>query len=590
MSRRGVEVELGLHPALEEAVEHAGHDAFVQRLDASLLEYAGQLGIAQPPWAQVTGGSDRAITIRAGRTTLPYPPSFLVRLWFGIAPADLRSAPDGYLANGRFPDSWLIRCTERVAASRDIEGCAAVSELAAQLMLEVIALRPSALLTVDEAAATMTAGTHTTPLEPLQARDLLANLLDLGVALPDPEWIRRTVTEVRRTRRSPEDTFEEAFALRRADRPEIEISANLFSLVADGSDGDRVALAADRVAPEARQAVEAAYGETVQKLGLRPWLEFVRNDSFERPEMRVKLNDRTSPPIPLPGPDEVAVTARPAQLRAVGVDARPLVDAVTGREQSAVASAASEQLTASRFVPVPVISYVAAAFGRAATPNAYRMLSIAEVERDLALIEARFPVLVHAALARFTLGQITRLLRALAREQVSIRNLRRILGILLAYDASNEEDLERLFLDDRLPGPEVRVGPPWARSLDARLLSFVRARMRDRVCYDSGVRIDGSSPAQVHETDDALEQLIDGILVSQTREEAEQPLHRLRVSVWHALADDAERRPILLTATRVRLGLRRAIEAELPAIPVLARTEIVAGANLQFLGPVTPVL
>lgn len=585
-----VDVQIDVHEAIHKALEQLAPMAFLEKLEAGLLDYGRQLGITCVPRVRLGSTATRAIVVRSDGVVLPYPPSFLVRLWFGIAPPSLRDAPDGYLETHAFPDTWLIACSQSVADAQDDDGCQAIGHLVSQLVLDVIDLRPSALLTAQDVAAVLDRAEMGTLLSPGARRSILANLLDLGVTILDPARIRATVRDLRRLGRSAPDTFEELFAQRRAARPQVEITASLFSsLTEGGSYGERLLASEESVLPEVKEAVSAAYGELLQKFGLRDWLEFIRNDTFERTEMRLKLNDHTSPPIPLPDQDEVAVTARPEQLRALGVPARPLVDAITGREQAAVPATSSRQLEEAGMLPVPVVSYIAAAFGRAATPMAYRMLSIAEAERELAALESQFPVLVHTALARYTLGDVVRVLRALAREQVSVRNLRRILGIMLSFDAASEDDLDRLFLDDRLPSAHETIGPEWWPPVNARLLAFVRTRMRDRVCFDSGIQIDGGVAARVYETDAAFERVVDQLLMVTSRAAAEPILHGVRSAVWHAIGSDADSRPILVTATRVRLVLRLAIEDELPAIPVLARPELVAGANTKFAGFVTPL-
>lgn len=585
-----VDVEVELHEAIHQALKRLGSTGYVEGLERSLDDYARQLGLTCVPRVRLRSGAHRAIVVRADKAVLPYPPSFLARLWFGIAPTALRGAPDGYLDSQAFPDAWLIECSRGVVDADDDDGCQAIGQLISQLVLDVIALRPSALLTSQEATTVLDATSIGTLLSPVGRRCLLASLLDLGVTLPDPAYIRTTARDLRTLGRSAPDTLEELFAQRRAVRPQVEIEARLFSTLTGGrAKGDRLLATDESIVPEVKEAVAAAYGEILQKLGLRPWLEFIRNETFERTEMRVKVNDRTSPPIPLPGPDEVAVTARPDELRERGIEARPLIDAITGREQAAVPAASSGQLEEAGILPVPVVSYIAAAFGRAVMPVAYRLLSIVEVERELGSLESHFPVLVHAALARYTLGDIVRLLRSMAREQVSIRNLRRILGIMLSFDAAADEDLERLFMDDRLPSTPDGGGPDRCPGVDARLLAFVRTRMRDRVCFDSGIRIDAGPPARVYETDASFECLLDELAAARTRGEVEPILNRVRSAVWHAIARDADSRPVLVTATRVRLALRLAIEDELPAVPVLARPELVAGANTAFAGFITRI-
>jgi flagellar biosynthesis component FlhA len=261
---------------------------------------------------------------------------------------------------------------------------------------------------------------------------------------------------------------------------------------------------------------------------------------------------------------------------------------VTGRENAAVPAEAAAELEAHGLLAVPRVPYIAAAFARAGTPSAHRVLNIDDVEEDLAAVELRFPMLVHAALARYRLGEVTRLLRALAREQISIRDLRRILDVLLSMADTTEDDLRDMFLDDPLPPPGDTVTPVWAGWVEPRLLAFVRARLRDRVCFDSGITVSGDDAIAVHETDEAFERLIDELVASPPGPASDELLTRIRTHVWEVIDGGVERGATLLTATRTRLALRRAIEPEMPATPVLARAEIPAGVRIEQVATVTP--
>ena len=95
----------------------------------------------------------------------------------------------------------------------------------------------------------------------------------------------------------------------------------------------------------------------------------------------------------------------------------------------------------------------------------------------------------------------------------------------------------------------------------------------------------GSSP-EVHETDEDFEQLVYS-LVGMDDLAAEPLLERIREGVWRSLAGNGAQRPVILTATRCRLLLRRAIEFELPAVYVLARAEIPASVDVRAGTPVT---
>lgn len=585
-SRETVEFELELHPALAAAVEHVGAAWFKTDLEAGIERNMRRLGLSSTAAVTIAATGSRAVSLRTAGATLPYPPTFLTRLWFAITPLEPTIAAGDSPDDDGFPDGWLIAGSEALVHSGDARGCRAVAELVAQLTLEALTLRPSSMLTSHESAALLAGGEAEPVLGEPDGSRLLSGLLDLGVSLREPERIRQVVRAVRASQRSVPDTLEEVFARLRGRTVRVLVERRAYAeLTTEPVAEDRVSASDPRVKPEVREVVEVVFEHRLRELGLRLPVEFIRVANYERPEIRLVLNDRTSPSIPIPGVDEVAVTATPARLTELGIDSRRLVDAVTGREAAAVALADRGRLEDAGLLPIPQYAYAAAAFARAATPLAHRLISINEVEEDLAALEEDVPTLVHATLARYTLGDITRVLRALVREQVSIRDLRRILNVLLAFGDAAPDDVQDIFLEDRLPDPGDPETPVWVSWVEPRLLAFVRAELGDRVCYDARIAAHDATPVPVYETDESFEALIEAV-VSTRDGAAEALLRTIRAEVWRAL-QPADREPVLVTSARTRLALRRALELELPAARVLARAELPATLRTRAAGSIT---
>jgi hypothetical protein len=151
----------------------------------------------------------------------------------------------------------------------------------AQLVLEVIALRPSALLMPDAAAATLGDGDDGPLLPARDAVALLRSVLDLGVTIPPARELRARVLDLRS--RPTEDALEELFEQLRPKHVEIEVSPDAHAALTGGAAEDRIAAADDRVPEDVRTAIAVAYGYQLEELGLRLRLVFVRVARFERP-------------------------------------------------------------------------------------------------------------------------------------------------------------------------------------------------------------------------------------------------------------------------------------------------------------------
>jgi len=457
------------------------------------------------------------------------------------------------------------------------------SDLIGQLVLEVAALHPASLLTIDDARRVCPPDMRPSGLSDGHVLAVLEGVVELGVGLADLERVRQIVLGAVAVCPRIPDAIEEAFARLRARTLFVEMDPGTYASVSDlVISEDRIDGGDPRIKEAMREAIGVVYSRRLHELGLRLPVIFIRVDEFVRPEIRVRLNERTSPPIPVPAVNEVAAVATPAHLASLRIAARPLVDAITGEESSAVAASAQDDLRAAGIEPIPQYAHVAAAFARSAGSMAYRMVSIDEVEQDLAALELEHAPLVRAVLTRYSFAEITRILRALAREEVSIRDLRRILNVLLTFTDTTVPDLEAILLDDPLPEPGEEPSMPAGAWVEPRLLAFVRRELGDRVCHDGGLTVDGAV-SKVHSTEENFERQVD-LMRSSNEAAVDAVRFAVREEIWRALGADSEshgRHPLVLTAARTRLALRRTIEFELPGVCVLARGELTAVARVR---------
>jgi hypothetical protein len=585
-------VVLLLRPALQRAVECAGAERFVTRVERELRTYMERRGFVARPSLRIEVDAASAVALRVDGQTLPYPPTFLLRLWFSVTPPALwRGELDGH-AQRRYPDGWLITRSEELAAARDEEGCIAIGDLIAQLVLEIVALHPASLLTEEDAgpfrAVRAAAGGGASLLQSdADILQVLAGVVELGVGLGDRGRVSAALEGAVAVASSIADAVEALFARLRWHTLNVEMDPHTFRAMLTEDVSESSVLGTDeRIKEEMRDAVGVVYEHRLSELGLRLPVRFEPVADFDRPEIRVRLNERTSPSIPVPAGDEVAVSATPQQLLEHGIASRPLLDAITGRQRAIVDAAACEQVEAAGFAWTPQFAYVAAAFARSVATMAYRLVSIDEVEEDLAALELEQGALVHAALSRYTLAKITRLLRELVREEVSVRDLRRILNALLAFNDTTVEELDVMFLDDALPDraeeTAVRAGAD-----DARLLAYLRRELADRVCHDARLGVSGSA-VELYSTDEALEADAASLLTPLGSPERDAIAGSIRERVWQILGaqhEPQERPQVLVTAARTRLALRDAIAFELPAVQVLAYGELPSPIDVDGSGP-----
>src|SRR4051812_43231573 len=87
-------VELELHRALASVVERCGPASFRRQVRDRLRELMRELGLSGDVDVVISGRCTRAVCVRTSGIRLSYQPSWLLRLWFGIASDELRQAAD----------------------------------------------------------------------------------------------------------------------------------------------------------------------------------------------------------------------------------------------------------------------------------------------------------------------------------------------------------------------------------------------------------------------------------------------------------------------------------------------------------------
>jgi flagellar biosynthesis protein FlhA len=175
-------------------------------------------------------------------------------------------------------------------------------------------------------------------------------------------------------------------------------------------------------------------------------------------------------------------------------------------------------------------------------------------EHNAAVVEEVVPEIL-------SLGEIQRVVQALLREGVSIRDLGTIVEAI--------GDKARLTRD---PG----VLAEYARQALGRTITapYLDAERKLR-----GITLD---PALEQEVSDSITQTSDGEYLVLEPSRAQSLITALKAHVDAAVAQGV--RPVLLCSARVRRHLRRLCEQSLPQMPVCSYNEIVPGIGVETIG------
>jgi flagellar biosynthesis protein FlhA len=191
--------------------------------------------------------------------------------------------------------------------------------------------------------------------------------------------------------------------------------------------------------------------------------------------------------------------------------------------------------------------------------NAHNLITRAETERLIAPLRERQASLVEELVPKLlTLSDIQRILQALVKERVSIRNMDTILEVLADVAAKN-------------------------RDTD-HLTEQVRERLAAMICQQLA---DSRGEIHVLTLDPAVEQSLVGAVRAGEERSALVLEPRFAEQVLRRLSEEVERmargnlRPVLLCAPGLRRHLRRFTERLIPQLSVLSMNEVASHISLR---------
>ena len=189
-----------------------------------------------------------------------------------------------------------------------------------------------------------------------------------------------------------------------------------------------------------------------------------------------KLNDLTSVAQFGLATGECLVNDTPERLKTLGVNARPTANPATGQPNSITSLEHKRELESRGLTTWDQMEYLILSFAAALRRNGASFVDGRFTKAQLQRLGAAFPALIETVQSIFSVQQITAVLRALAAEELSIRNLRSILERLLDYqshkDAASDEseELNRIVTFVRI-GIKREISRKFPRDVDACRLS-----------------------------------------------------------------------------------------------------------------------
>jgi len=580
-------IELG--DALEPLTQATATAALTRAIEADVEGAMRSLGLAGHAQVELESGETaRPLRLRVNGAAQPYPPALVRRTWIAVAPPELRSrAAATEQAPPSYPSAWLAEYVKELEDS-DTAGWSLVATVVRRLTLAILLERPSRLLGDGQVRAYARA----TSLPPRAVAPVLRQLLDLGVSVHDRDVVAEIFGEGEEIQRPREDTVEAAFAQLRSHAAELRVHPRTLGALLEGSPPAEPFSVHGSAVPE---PVRASFDELEQmfftQFGFQlPELTWVPTPSIPEGMLSVKLEEWTGLPIPLVLPGQLVVDAEPEGLpvQTSGTAVHP----VTGAARGVVDRLAKFRLEDAGYTTRGPTDWVVVNVFAELAAHADQLFGLEDLEYQLArlryqlvrldngddvVVEGTYPALVDTVLARFTLGDLTRVLRAMISEGLSIHNLPSILERLLEYDTVSS-DAAAVVLDDRLPlVPGTHDG--WQATY-ASLRRGLRSYISHRFTW-------AENTVAAYLLEPELEaRLATGIQRTHgipTLPLPDEEAEAFRDAVWQELSSsgNSSAGPVILTSEGVRASVRRLLEAELPNLPVLSYAELRPDVNVQ---------
>jgi len=570
-----LEVDTSLRRVLD--VADPLHEAVRREVSRGLTEILRTLGIPGYPSVQITAFKEgatpegRFMRLFVNGQVCYYSDESLQRS-YSYTTLDPEPKPGSILA-------WLNGLSKESFEQDDLHHKRLV-EFLSLVCLEAIKRQPDVLLGRDQVAAyqaSLPAPTNepdaTWPPDRAWLLTALRKVLSLKISIADKQVVAMTLREGLANGRSKEDVGEDLIVALHPDVIEIQLPQEfLRRLTTDNSKNG------PDMFPFLRDGLFTELGLLYPKFRFAP-VENLKPNCFA-----FKINHLTTLPWMSLESDQCLVNDTPERMRLLNIEGRATTNPATGYPGCVIDLRFRDFAETAGLTAWDQMQHLILCFCASLRENSFCFLHYKIVGDSLEKLENEFPALVKAAQDNLSIEQITRILRALVGEGISIRNLMLILERLLDYDYGFDDASRYLILDDR---PNSYWELDVAQREDViNQVSFVRAGMKRQI---SNMYARSTNTLVVYLLDAQIEQILSE---GQALRVSEEGVAQLDVSMCEKIIDAVKKElahlpptamiPALLTSVEVRPLLRQVIATEFPRLPVvIAYHELAPDLNIQ---------
>jgi flagellar biosynthesis component FlhA len=518
-------------------------------------------------------------------STAPYSADLARTVWESVVPALTADLGSEFSIA-----AWSSRNLPAVPLPGEPERWRPAAEFLSRLAIEIVKQRPERLFQHEHAVAYLdrarTSGAipdppkEQSPIDAGKLLDVARELLKLKLAIRDREAILGQIREGASLGLGFELMVEELVDRLRPGSVIVDMHPAGIRRLLDRELQDGETAAASEVARFAQPLTLLSEG-LFYELGIRvPPVVFRASQALSEAGFAVTVNH--VPGIARRGlaDGQVLVNETPERLALVKISGLPARNPANGNACAVIAAKDAGPAKELRLTVWSPLEYVVLGLSAEIRRNAPRLLDSEAVEAELSQLRDVFPALVLAAMDTLSPAALTRVLRGLLWEEVSIRNLRTILERVTNYDYAFADTSRRIVFDDRLAIDErLQAGSTQA---PGRYVEFIRQGMKSYIGHKL-TRGTGNLTAFLLSPE--LESAVLADVAARCGDAEAQPLTAEQMDQLRGAIGVELRLPAgnlaILTFAGIRSTVRRLIEDQFPKLAVLAYEELPPDLKIQ---------
>lgn len=462
-----------------------------------------------------------------------------------------------------------------------------------QLTLETIKQRPDTLMSVDQTEAYVRLSEHAIPgrLELPRFTSILRYLLSLRLSIEQRPLIVKHIFDGLAQGLPDTDIAESLVPLLRSNEIKIKMTPKYVSQLfrIELGAGESISVYGNGIDSAVRENFLMMMDALFLEVGIRvPNVVVTASKRIPNGAFSFQINDIDSFAQLGLSVDQLLVNETANALLLRKIEATKVFNPANGNDNAVVHKGAKERLNKTVTTWDP-LGYLVLALSQALRHNSASLLHSEVVKHELAQIQRIYPALVRTVFETVPLARLTRTLRELLREQISIRNLKGILERILTCDYVVTDPVKYIVFDDRLAF-HSRPREGW-RDDGHSVAQHVRAGLKR---YISHKFTRGQASLVVLLVDPEIEEMLFDHLAfergrSKTSALNEEKIALLRDAVREEVSSlpSSASLPTVLTLPEIRYLLRQLIEQEYPSMPVLSYDELSPDMNIQAIARIS---